>query len=155
MTGTVMSRGHERDKDKPAQLVCTDRNGCRIGNIELPGVDGDNQTPQNQLDKANPIAVENNDLKIAPNHKIEEEAAPIEPNPIEPHYQVETVQEEEYVQEEPAQTTADTVPVKPEPIIAPVETTGAPVEITGVRRSTRVRFPTTPGYTPSITGSSH
>jgi hypothetical protein len=60
---------------------------------------------------------------------------------------VETIQEDKRVDTEPAPTPVATAPALPEPIATPIKTTG-------VRRSTRVRVQTKPGYTPSISGSS-
>jgi hypothetical protein len=93
MPDTVIARVHKLGKDEPEQFVFTDRSGRQIGDIELPGVGGANETLQeNQLDVED--VVEDIDLKIAPNNEIEEEAAPQEPHPIEPHIEVETIQED-------------------------------------------------------------
>jgi hypothetical protein len=41
MPDTVIDRVNTLGHDQPAELVFTDRKGCPIGDIELPGVDGD------------------------------------------------------------------------------------------------------------------
>jgi hypothetical protein len=72
MPDTVINRVNKLGEDEPEHLVFIDRSGRLIGNIELPGVDGDeNETPQ-QLGDAS--AVEHNDLEIALNEEAEEEA---------------------------------------------------------------------------------
>jgi hypothetical protein len=150
MPETVILRVNQLGKDEPEQFVFTDRNGRLIGDIELTGVDGDeNEIPQQQLDESNEHALENPDLDIAPNEETEEEAVPREPNPVELHTEVENNnQEGEEANEELA----------PTPTVAPTqampEPTVGPANIPGVRSSTRVRFPTKPGYTPSMSGSS-
>jgi hypothetical protein len=143
MPDTVIARVNKLGKDEPEQFVFTDRSGRLIGDIELPGVNGDeNETPQQQLDDE--IAVENNDLEIAPNEETEEE--PVQEETIqeqapriERRIKVETV-----LEEEPAQA-----PVAPAQ--APQQA-ATPEEIPGVRRSSRVKFPTK-GYTPSMSSS--
>jgi hypothetical protein len=147
MPDTVIARVNELGKNEPEQFVFTDRSGRLIGDIELPGVDGDtNETPQEPLNDDD-VEVEANDLDVAPNNETEEEAVQEEPTPIEPRIQVETVNDFEEVNEEPVHAPDAPAPEVPEPV-------AAPEEIPGVRRSTRVRFPTKPGYIPSISGSS-
>ena len=81
MPDTVINRVNKLGKDKPLQLVFTDRSGRLIGDIELPGVYGDeNETPQELNDAS---AVENNDPEITPNEETEEEAIQEqEPTPL-------------------------------------------------------------------------
>jgi hypothetical protein len=110
-------------------------------------VDGENEAPQHELDGADNNAADDNDPKITPNDKTEEEAVlQPEPDPVEPCVEVKTVHDVAEVNEEPAQA-----PVVPAP--AP-EPTAAPEEIPGVRRSTRVKFQMKPGHAPCMAGSS-
>jgi hypothetical protein len=118
--------------------------GRRIGDVELPGVDGDeNETPPSaDVDALDAATVEHDyDLDSNPNDAIAEEvvAQTIEP-------EVETVHDGKNDQAEPAPDQ-----VHPATVHVPEE---APGEIPGVRRSTRVRLPTKPGYIPSMSGSS-
>jgi hypothetical protein len=122
-------------------------NSRLIGDVELPGVDGDEiETPDEIPDKNGTPQVENNDLDTT-----EEEAVPQpEPNPIETEPVVEeTVQDDgdevETVNNEPAQVPAPLV------VQEPIE---GPEEVPGVRRSKRVRIQTKPGHIPSMSGSS-
>jgi hypothetical protein len=150
MPDTVIARVNELGRDEPEQFVFTDRSGRQIGDIELPGVDGDeNETPHELIPQALlNDEVENIDLEITPNNETEEEAIPPEPHPIEPQIQVETVNDDDEVYEEPARA-----PDVPAPAAVP-EPAAPPEEIPGVRRSTRVKFPAKQGYVPSISGSS-
>jgi hypothetical protein len=144
MPDTVIARVNQLSKDEPEQFVFTDHNGRVIGDIELPGVDGDgNHTPQDLLHNE----AENIDLEIAPNNETEEEEVPSEPTPRIPHIEVETVNDAEEIDVEPALTPVAPAPAVPEP-------TADPEQIPGVRRSTRVRFPMKPGCTASMSGSS-
>jgi hypothetical protein len=93
--------------------------------------------------------IEEIDLEIAPNDETAAEAAPtlepatIEPF-IEPRIKVETANDVEQVNKEPAQATVAPAQVP--------DTTTAPEGIPGVRRSARVKF-STKGYTPSMSSS--
>ncbi len=143
MPDTVIARVNELGKAEPEQFVFTDRSGRQIGDIELPEVDGDNETPQEIIpQELLNEEVENVDLEITP---TEEEAISPEPHPIEePPIQVETVNDNDEVHGEPARA-----PDAPAP-----EPAAPPEEIPGVRRSTRVKFPAKQGHVPSISGSS-
>jgi hypothetical protein len=107
MPDTVIARVNELGRNEPEQFVFTDRSGHQISDVELPGVDGDeNETPQELLpQELLNDEVENIDLENAPNIQnieTEEEAIPTDPHPIEPQTQVETVNDNDKVYEEPA-----------------------------------------------------
>jgi hypothetical protein len=74
MPDTVIDRVNLLGKDQQEQLVFTDCKGCPIGDIELPGVDGDEAshiTPDDANNDANDIEIDLNDHSNKP-----EEATP-------------------------------------------------------------------------------
>ena len=159
MPDTVIDRVNLLGKDQPELFTFTDRKSRRIGDVELPGVDGDeNETPQIADEDA--TAAEIVDLDI---HPEQEAAQELDPNPIEREtIEVPTVHDDEaQVIDEPAQVPYVPAPAMQEPIEGPSEIPGVvpepiegPGEIPGVRRSTRVRTQTKQAYIPSMSGSS-
>jgi hypothetical protein len=81
---TVIDQANQLGKDEPKQFVFTDHSGRIIGNIELPGVDMGNETPQ-KLDDNDVDNVENTNIKDTLNEDTQEEPTPHEePNYVEP-----------------------------------------------------------------------
>jgi hypothetical protein len=73
MPGTVIDRVNKLGKDQPKHFVFTDCSGRLLGDVELQGVNGDeNETPQNAMapDQANEVEIV--DLDINPNNEMEE-----------------------------------------------------------------------------------
>ena len=68
MPDTVIARVNFLAKDEPEQFVFTDRNGRPIGDIELPGVDADDNQPDAfQPDDAEIPGVDGHDVGTHPN----------------------------------------------------------------------------------------
>ncbi len=138
MPDTVIDRVNLLGKQEPEQLVFTNRHGRRIGDVEIPGVDGAIEAPQeNEIE--NP---DNENLEDPPQQEAQE------PDPIDP---------------EPRESADNLVaaPAAPPPKDAlpdlGVNYPGAegPDEIPGVRKSSRVRVPTKAQYEPSMTGKTY
>jgi hypothetical protein len=72
MLDTVVDRANQLGMDEPKQFVFMDRSGRLIGDVELPGVDVGNETPQ-ELDNNE---VEHTDLEDTPNDDTQEEVTP-------------------------------------------------------------------------------
>jgi hypothetical protein len=145
----VLAQVHELGKDQPEQFIFSDRKGRPIGDIEptnlvdkydlnnddhveIPGVDrGEIQTPQTPIDEIETARHDNPVINDDPG--VEVDIVPNDNQELEPPLLQET-------------TNETVAPTKIE--------TGAPAEITGVRRSTRVKFQTKQAYIPSLSGSS-
>jgi hypothetical protein len=143
MPQLVIDRVNKLGKDQPKQFVFTDRKGRLIGDIELPssdehddiidddheeipGVDwGANETPQ--------VETNDPDIPVIEDPQIEMDILPDDNQEVEPPL-VSQVPDEELL---PAPTA-----------------NVAPDKITGVRRSTRVKFQTKQDYIPSMSGNS-
>jgi hypothetical protein len=140
----VISRVTALGSDQPRQMTLTDRHGLLIGDIEIPGVDSDEEQEDNfpgvapvinddieipGVDVAGPAAL---DEAPAPQVEIDDlDIPPYDPAPIEVA---------------PPQEAAS--PTMPTPVVT---TAHAP----GLRRSTRVRTQAKQAYTPSMTGSKY
>ncbi len=138
MPDTVIDRVNVLGHGQNEQLIFTDRKGRRIGDVEIPGVDGVYEAPH-ELDFENP---EGANLEAPPLQEAEE------PDPI------------VAVPLEPAAMPAG-APEAPEPQDIPppmgVDFPGAegPEEIPGVRKSSRVRVATKAQYEPTMKGKSY
>jgi hypothetical protein len=140
----VIARVNALGSDQPHQMTFTDRHGRLIGDIEIPGVDSDEE----QEDHFPGVApVINDDIKI-PGVDVTGPAALDEA----PAPQVE-INDLDIPQDDPA-------PIE----VAPPQQAAAPAMLTpvvtpanapGLRISTRVRTQAKQAYTPSITGSNY
>ncbi len=139
MPDTVIDRVNELGKDQPEYFVFTNRKGRRIGDVEIPGVEGAEIEAPQEIELENPV-YEN--LEAPPPQEAQEQD-PIVPVPFEPG--VDPVEAPE------APAHEDAIPDMG------YDYPGAegPDEIPGVRKSTRVRVPTKPQYEPSMTGKSY
>ena len=130
MTDTVIDRVNELGKDQPEILVFRDRKGRVIGDVETPGVDGDD-TPQNDM--------EAQDELVQP-ELMDPEIDSDDPDYLEEpeNYDDEVVDETTEPEDEPEVVEPADEPMDPEP---------SP----GVRRSGRVRFQARESYAVSYT----
>jgi hypothetical protein len=130
--------------DQPHQMLFTDRHGSLIGDVEIPGVDVD-EDDDNPLPRVVPVITdhieipgvdvegpETQDVVPAPQVEIDDLDIPHDdPAPI-----------------EVAPTQAEQAPETPTLITLPAQASG-------FRRSTRVRSQENQGYTPSMSGSKY
>jgi hypothetical protein len=154
MPSAVITRVNTRGHDQPEQFVFTDRAGRLIGDVptpdnndavEIPGVDGEEEAVETPLQLApdepddgttSTPEIEASDLD---NQQDEEELAPLQPAPT---------------PEEPTGTNQELVIPATVPKIEAQETTAAPAQIPGVRRSTSVKI-AKQDYVPSMSGSKY
>jgi hypothetical protein len=144
MPDTVIARVNTLGSDQPEHLIFTDRHGRLIGDVDIPGVDFDDEADDAELPGVDQAEVDNVEL---PGVDVEGQEDPdpqiVEiddldiPVPDPPPVEVETVE-----QAEPPAASDEPAPV------------AQPAETPGVRRSTRVRTHTK-SYSPSMTGSKY
>jgi hypothetical protein len=140
----VIARVNALDSDQPRQMTFTDRHGRLIGDIEIPGVDSDEE----QEDHSPGVApVINDDIEIPGGDVTGPEALDEAPAP-----QVE-IDDLDIPQDDPAPIDVAppqeaAAPAMPTPVVTPVH---AP----GLHRSTGVRTQEKQAYTPSMTGSKY
>jgi hypothetical protein len=144
MPQLVIDRVKELSKDRPEQFVFTDRKGRLIGDIELPS--SDEHDDLNQHDDHEEIPGvdprENETPQVETND-------PDTPAIDDPRIEVDILPDDNQEVEPPL---VSQVPDEA-PLPAPMANV-APDEITGVRRSTRLKFQTKQDYIPSMSGSS-
>ena len=151
---TVIARVDALGADQPEQLIFTDRHGRLIGDVEIPGVDFD----EDDEDPALPGVPEDVDHVELPGVDVEGQVDPEEaPQVVEiddldipaidpPHVEADAVAPAGVPTETIAHADVPAAPAEPAPAALPATQ--------GVRRSTRVR--TKPNaYNPSMTGTKY
>jgi len=155
MPDTVIARVNTLGSDQPELLVFTDRSGRQIGDIELTGVDGDeNEAPQLIEEVFEPDI--GDDLEHQPIYQPEEEFVPLYDEEDQEPYAEVPAEDPEQVQEDPRyeDPVVDAVVPDPQELIEEPEP-AAPQEIPGVvRRSSRARAQTKT-YVPSMKGKAY
>jgi hypothetical protein len=141
MPDVVINHVNELGKYQPSLMTFTDRHGCLIGDIEVPGVDS-TEDEDNYFPGVAPLIVDA--IEIPGVDVAGPEALDEVPDP-----QVEIYDPDDIPHDDPA--PIEVVPAQLVPLLAPVE----PPAETGLRRSTRVRTQASQGYTPSMTGSKY
>ena len=156
---TVIDRVNLLGKDQPEQLSFYNRKGLLIGDVEIPGVDGQPETldlgdlddldePQQLVEL--PALARMEDLTADPpeDQPIVADEASAELAPVEELAPTTTtepkVELEPAFQPDEAATTAAPEQAKVEPVASP-----------GVRHSGRVKFQAKESYVPSMTGSKY
>jgi hypothetical protein len=144
MPDLVIDRVNTLGRDQPQKMTFTDRHGCLIGDIEIPGVDAD-EDDEEHLPGVVPVIAD--DIEI-PGVDLEgtktQDAVPapqVEIDDLDIHHDDPAPIEVAPTQEEPASET-------PAPVALPAQ---AP----DLRRSTRARSQKNQGYTPSMSGSKY
>ena len=158
----VIKRVNHLGKDQPKELTFFDRHGKPIedDDVETTGVDGTNQAPTNDdialdiQDELQEIAeIDETQQAIELNDPNNVQLQPVGEDADTPIVDTEAVVDEQPDPEmplpEPELEPAPSGPTNPVP---PAPTVQEPVESTGVRRSTRVRFAAKAPYVPSMTG---
>ena len=154
MPDVVIARVNELGKDQPEVMVFTDRKGRLIGDVEIPGVEfEDEPANETQIPGVDPVdlephielpGVDTEETETPPNVEIEDDLdiAPADTEPT-------------LIEEEPEQPSV--APPAPEmPAEAPTTIPpSAPAEQPTLRRSTRIKTQTKPGYIPSLTGNKY
>jgi len=150
MPDTVIAQINTLGSDQPELLVFTDRSGRQIGDVELTGVDGDeNEAPQDQLPEEVFEPDYGDDPKYQPIYQPDEEFVPNdEEQEVLPYAKEAEEQEEQSHVEDPV---VDAVEPDPQELIEPEP---APQEIPGVRRSSRARMQSQT-YVPSMKGKAY
>jgi hypothetical protein len=145
MPDTVIARVNKLGKDEPEQFIFTDRSGRLIGDVELPGVDGVNNDTPHTIAPDDATIVEIHDLDNNP-YEIDQDAVPTQE------------QEPQTIDTEPetvdTEVNGDPTPIPPVQAPEVQATSEAPVEITGVRRSTRAKSQKK-DYVPSMSGNTY
>jgi hypothetical protein len=168
ISAAIIARVNEMGKDQPELFTFTDRKGRTVGEVELPGVDGDEDIPNVAIDETtdDQIEISDNDLDYSPSgepkvEQIQELEPSLESDPAMEvgHADNDPTMEVGDADNDPAVEVghADNDPAVQLPDIqAPTvqEPTQAPDGIPGVRRSTRTRFAPKQSYIPSMSGSS-
>jgi hypothetical protein len=144
MLDVVITRVNALGSDQPHQMNFIDRHGRLIGDIEIPGVDYDEE----QEDPFPGVApVIDDDIDIPGVNVAEPEALDKAPDPQVEINDIEIPQDNPApIEVAPPQEAA--APSMPTPVVTPSH---AP----GIRRSTRVRTQAKQAYTPSMTGSKY
>jgi hypothetical protein len=144
MPDLVIDRVNALGRDQPQRMNFTDRHGRLISDVEIPGVD-DQEEDDDHLPEVVPVIAD--DIKIT-GVDVEgtetQDAVPIpqvEIDDLDIHHADPAPIEVAPTQEEPRTET-------PAPVALPAQ---APE----IRRSTRVRSHTNQGYTPSLSGSKY
>jgi hypothetical protein len=138
MPDTVIARVNALGKNQPEQLVFADRKGQLLGDVELPGVDGDEETETPQVETVEDDDLDPEDLaQPADEPKLEQVEEDVQP------------QFEDDPAPEPKAQQLDPVEI---PGVIP----GVPeVEAPELRRSSRVKFQTKEPYVPSMSGTKY
>jgi hypothetical protein len=141
MLYVVINLVNELGNNQPSLMMFTDRHGCLIGDMEIPGVDSTKEEDDYFPGVAPLIAdaIEITGVDVTRPEALDEVPAP----------QVEIYDPDNIPHDDPA--PIEVVQVQAVPVIASV----APPAETGPRRSTRVRTQASQGYTPSMTGSKY
>jgi hypothetical protein len=144
MPDLVIDRVNALGRDQLQQMTFTDRHGRLIGDIEIPGVDA-NEEDNDPLPGVVPVITD--DIEI-PGVDVEgtetQDAVPAPQVDIDGIY----ITQDEPAPIEVSPTQEEQAPETPAPVALSAQ---AP----GLRRSTRVRSHTNQGYTPRISGSKY
>jgi hypothetical protein len=144
MPDLVINRVNALGRDQPQHMTFTDRHGCLIGDVEIPGVD-DQEEDDDHLPGVVPVITDDTEITGVDVEGTEtQDAAPapqVEIDDIDIHYADPAPIEVAPTQEEPRTETS-----------APV---ALPAQAPELHRSTRVRSQTNQGYTPNLSGSKY
>jgi hypothetical protein len=144
MPDLVIDRVNVLGRDQPQHITFTDRHGRLIGDVEIPGVD-DQEEDDDHLPGVVPVIADDIEITgVDVEGTKTQDAVPaphIEIDDLDIHHADTAPIEVALTQEEPRTETA-----------APV---ALPVQAPELCRSTRVRSQTNQGYTPSLSGSKY
>jgi hypothetical protein len=144
MPDLVIDRVNALGRDQPQHMTFTDRHGCLIGDVEIPGVD-DEKENDDHLPRVFPVLVDDIDITGVDMEGTETQdavpAAQVEIDDLCIHHANPDPIETAPTQEAPRTET-------PAPVTLPAQ---APE----LRISTRVRSQENQGYTPSLAGSKY
>jgi hypothetical protein len=144
MPDVVIARGNALGSDQPCQMTFTDRHGHLIGDIEIPGVDSDEEQEDHFPGVAPAIDddIEIPGVDVAVPEALDEAPAPqVEINDLD-------IPQDDPAPIELAPPQESAAPAMPTPAVTPVHAQG-------LRRSNRVRTQAKEAYTPSMTGSKY
>jgi hypothetical protein len=144
MPDVVIARVNALGSNQPGQMTFTDRHGRLIEDIEIPGVDSDEEQ-EDHFPGVDTVIGDDIDIPgvdVAVHEALDETPAPqVEINDLDiPQYDPAPI--------EVAPPQEASAPAMPTPVVTPAH---AP----GVRRSTRVRTQAKQAYTTSMTGSKY
>jgi hypothetical protein len=144
MPDVVIARVNALGSDQPRQMTFTDRHGCLIGDIEVPGVDSDEEQ-EDHFSGVAPVVDDNIEIPavdVAGPEALDESPAPqIEINDLD------IPQDDPYpIEVAPPQESA--APAMPTPV-------ATPAHVQGLCRSNRLRTQAKQAYIPSMTGSKY
>jgi hypothetical protein len=144
MPDIVIDRVNALCRNQPQQMTFTDRQGSLIGDIEIPGVDA-NEDDDDPLLGVVPVIAD--DIEI-PGVDVEGPKAQYAlPAPQVEIYNLD-IPHDDPDPIELAPTLAEQASETPAPV-------ALPAQATGIHRSTRVRSQVNKGYTPSMAGSKY
>jgi hypothetical protein len=140
----VIDRVNALGRDQPQHMTFTDRHGCLIGDVEIPGVD-DLEEDDDHLPVVVPVIAD--DIKITGMDVEGTETQDAVPAP-----QVE-IDDLDIHHADP--TPIEVAPTQEEPITETPAPVALPAQAPELRRSTRVRSKKNQEYTPSLSGSKY
>jgi hypothetical protein len=143
MPDVLIARVNSLGNDQPRHFTFTDRQGRLVGDIDIPGVDSDDED-QDQLPGVAPVI--NDDIEIQ-GVDVDVPAALDEA----PEPQVVETNDLDIHQDDPA--PIEVAPIQEAPTNALQTPVVTPAHAPGLRRSTKVRTQAKEAYTPSMGGS--
>jgi hypothetical protein len=144
MPDLVIDRVNALGRDQPQHMTFTDRHGCLIGDIEIPGVD-DQEEDGDHLSVVVPVITD--DIEITGVDVEGTETQDAVPAP-----QVE-IDDLDIHHADPA--PIDVAPTQEEPRTETPAPVALPAQAPELCRSTRIRSQTNQVYTPSLSGSKY
>jgi hypothetical protein len=144
MPDLVIDQVNALSRDQPQQMTFTDRHGRLIGDVEIPGVDAE-EDDDGHLPGM--IGVITDDIEIT---GVDVEGTETQDSVPAPQVEIDDLEihHADPAQIEVAPTQAEPGPETPIPVALPAQ---APE----LHRSTRVRSQTNHGYTPNLSGSKY
>jgi hypothetical protein len=144
MPDLVIGRFNALGRDRPQHMTFTDRHGRLIGDVEIPGVD-DQEEHDDHLPGVVPVIAD--DIEIT---GVDVEGTETQDVVPAPHVEIDDLA---IHHADPA--PIEVAPTQEEPIIETSAPVALPAQAPELRRSTRFRSQTNQGYTPSLSGSKY
>jgi hypothetical protein len=144
MPDLVIDQVNALCRDQPQHMTFTDRHRRLIGDVEIPGVDNEEEN-DDHLPGVVPVIAD--DIEIT---GVDVEGAETQDAVTAPHVEIDDL---DIHHADPA--PIEVAPTQEEPRAETPVTVALPAHAPDLRRSTRVRSQTNQGYTPSLSGSKY
>jgi hypothetical protein len=141
MPDLVINRVNALGRDQPQHMTFTDRHGRLIGNVEIPGVDDEEENDEHL---AGVVPVIAHDIEIT---GVDVEGTGTQDAVPATHFKIDDL---DIHHADPA--PIEVAPTQEEPRTETPATVALPAQAPDLCRSTRVRSQTNQGYTPSLSG---